>query len=84
MMKQYLTKLGIADGARHLTFKSWRAGRATEMAREGINLGEILRAGGWRSSAFLRYLDEDQILVGKISPCKMLQTTLDREDPSER
>ena len=53
------------------------------MAKEGNSLGHILQAGEWKSAAFLRYLDEGNILVDKINPCQMLETTLDREDKSE-
>ena len=45
----------------NLTVKGFRAGRATDMAKKGSSLGTILCAGEWRSSAFLRYIDEDVV-----------------------
>ena len=35
---------------------SFRRGMATDMLRSGAPLAAIMRAGGWRSAAFLRYL----------------------------
>ena len=35
---------------------SFRRGMATDMLRSGASLASIMRAGGWRSAAFLRYL----------------------------
>ena len=43
------------------TLKGFRAGRATDMAKKGSSVGTILNAGEWRSSAFLRYVDEDAV-----------------------
>ena len=40
-------------------FKAFRAGRATELAKEGCSLTQVLLAGEWRSAAYLRYLSED-------------------------
>ena len=34
-----------------------RRGHARDMQARGATLGEILRAGGWRSAGFLAYLD---------------------------
>ena len=44
-----------------LTWKSFRAGKATCMASQGCSLGEILTAGEWKSKAFLNYVDESTI-----------------------
>ena len=70
-VKQVLVSLGNAKG-QHFTFKSIRAGRATEMAQQGFTIAQILRAGEWRSVAFLRYCDVDQV-----DPNAMLTSTLD-------
>ena len=47
--------------AEHFTLKSFMAGTATQMAREGDNLALILAAGGWRSASFARYADAEKI-----------------------
>ena len=47
--------------AEQFSFKAFRAGRATELAQLGYSLSFILQAGEWKSSAFLRYIDEDAV-----------------------
>ena len=77
-VRQVLVILRIAEGAQ-FTFKSIRAGRATEMAQEGHNIAEQLTTGEWRSKAFLRYCDVDS------TPKTLLIATLDHsEDEGER
>lgn len=49
------------DRADQYTLKTFRAGRATALAAKGVNLRDILRAGEWRSAAFLRYVGEDAV-----------------------
>ena len=48
------------------TLKMFRAGHATELARSGKSVGDILRAGEWRSAAFLAYVDEDLVDAAQI------------------
>jgi len=43
------------------TTKCFRAGRATDLAKHGVALGEIMAMGEWRSDAVRRYLDTDAI-----------------------
>ena len=38
-----------------------RRGHARDLQQRGSNLAEILRAGEWRSAAFLSYLDSHQL-----------------------
>ena len=73
-VRQVLITLGIAAG-KDFSFKSIRAGRATEMAKEGSTIADILMAGEWRSRAFLRYCDIDAV-----DPNELLTTTLDNSD----
>lgn len=73
-LKEQLRFLGIAEYS-ELTWKSFRAGKATEMANDGYGLGQILLAGEWRSVSFLRYLD-----IEKANPCKLLCSTIDESD----
>ena len=60
-----LTLLGHRD-ASHVTLKSFRAGRATCLAPNGHSIGEILTAGEWKSSAFLRYCQADDLSVSAL------------------
>ena len=48
------------------TLKMFRAGHATELAKSGKSVGDILRAGEWRSAAFLAYVDEDLVDAAQI------------------
>ena len=48
------------------TLKMFRAGHATELAKNGKSVGDILRAGEWRSAAFLSYVDEDLVDASQI------------------
>ena len=57
------------------TLKSFRAGRATELAAQGRSIGDILRAGEWRSAAFLSYVDADAV-----DERQLLESTLENSD----
>ena len=49
-----------AKNPKSYTLKTYRAGRATDMAAEGFNLGEIQLAGEWSStSALFSYMNTD-------------------------
>lgn len=73
-IKKQLRMLGYVK-FEDFTWKSFRAGRATEMADDGYSLEQIVLAGEWRSVAFLRHLD-----VEKVNPCRLLGTTVDESD----
>ncbi len=66
---------GSAEGRRSLTWKSWRAGKATQLAKDGRSIGQILLAGEWKSASFDRYVD-----TGLIDPSALLQVALDQSD----
>ena len=48
-------------GAIRFSLKAFRTGRATELAKKGVPISKILQADDWRSSAFVRYIDEDTL-----------------------
>ena len=56
-LRRVLQRLLVTDAASFRTH-DLRRGHAEDMRRCGCTLAEILRAGQWRSAAFLRYLDE--------------------------
>ena len=62
MIKTQLGMLGSKDGEKSFSWKSFRGGKATDMAKCCLSLGEILLAGEWRSRAFERYVDADRIV----------------------
>jgi hypothetical protein len=43
-----------------------RRGHAEDLRRGGATLGEILRAGDWRSPAFLQYLSAEQLEMDRV------------------
>ena len=60
LVRRALTQLFVND-AQSFTLKGFRAGKATELARKGLPLGEIMAAGEWKSGAGLRYIDTDAV-----------------------
>ena len=59
-MRLKLHQLGLENASRFRTH-DLRRGHALDLLRAGANLGEILRAGQWRSPAFLQYLDLEEL-----------------------
>ena len=51
--------LKMAIQADNLTWKAFRAGHATHLARIGTQVRVIMKAGEWRSAAYANYVDED-------------------------
>ena len=73
MIKQESSRLGF--GGDRLTWKAFRAGHATALAAQGRTIGEIMKAGEWRSKTFIDYADSDTI-----DQEVFLNTTLDVSD----
>ena len=67
--------------AESFTLKAFRAGKATQMARDGNNLALILQAGEWKTSSFLRYLDGEKVDEERALWCTLEMN--DREDENE-
>ena len=53
----------VATGAPTGTH-AFRRGAAQDMAAQGSQLWEILQAGGWKSAAFMAYLNEHELETG--------------------
>ena len=53
-----------------------------DMQRDGSSLAQILKAGQWKSSAFLKYLDEEELEKARSSPLvlRLLCSTLVAQD----
>ena len=56
-LRKLLVALGIMNAQEYGTH-SFRRGHADDMRKCGCTLAEILRAGQWKSAAFLAYIDE--------------------------
>ena len=60
LVRRLAQEAGERDSA-HFCTKSFRRGHAETLRRSGGRLTEILRAGCWRSGAFLDYLDRVEL-----------------------
>ena len=56
-LRGILGMLGVPNAHRYGT-QDFRRGHAEDMRKSGCTLAEILRAGQWKSAAFMSYLDE--------------------------
>ena len=59
-LREWLVALRVPDGHKYRTH-DFRRGHARDMLRGGARLCEILKAGEWRSAAFLAYLDGTEL-----------------------
>lgn len=66
LLRSQLGAWGIKAGQKDFTWKSFRGGKATEMAARGSSLGTILLAGEWKTAAFARYVSVELVDPGKI------------------
>jgi hypothetical protein len=63
-IRKFLTLLDY-DNAPNFTFKSFRAGKAQQLAKDGVSLGTILQSGEWRSAAYLRYVEVEALEINQ-------------------
>ena len=72
-LRDMLSFLEVPE-ARHYRTHDLRRGHAEDLKLSGANLFEILRAGEWRSPAFLSYLD-----VNELESAAVVEAHLDEE-----
>ena len=65
LLRSLLSDLGEADCEKCRTH-DFRRGHARDLQERGASLAEILRAGEWRSPAFLSYLDVHELERGAV------------------
>ena len=60
-----------------MTFKAYRGGKATDLAKSGVSLGHICNAAEWKESAMAwnRYIDED-----KVDPARIIDQMFENSD----
>ena len=76
MKKLRIVLSGVGmQNAERLSWKSFRAGKASCMAAQGDDLGTILTFGEWRSRAFLNYVDKSTV-----DKSRLLQVSTDSSD----
>ena len=79
-----LKDLDYDMAARDITFKSWREGRATELARTGHSFGEIMKAEEWQgASSCFRFADVDEI-DPNLDEAKLLDQRLEQSEKSDK
>ena len=79
-LRRVLGYLQVPDAESYRT-QDLRRGHAEDMRQSGAPLAEILKAGQWKSAAFLNYLDEagGALLLGGIcAPC-VSQANMEKE-----
>ena len=74
MLRALLTDLQV-PGASEFRTHDLRRGHAEDMRLNGATLGEILRAGDWKSPAFLQYLDQEQLEVDRIVEAHLVDSS---------
>jgi hypothetical protein len=60
VLRIHLQRIGFAD-AHSATSHGFRRGTTMEILSRGGTLADILRSGGWKSSAFLEYLEKSEV-----------------------
>ena len=71
-LKNDLASLGVENASTY-TPHGFRRGSAQEMHSRGASLAAILVAGGWRSAAFLTYLQHERIDADRLMECLCLE-----------
>ena len=67
IMRKQVLILGCSNGGLLWTFKPIRAGRATEMARNGSPLSHFLTSGDWDAATrFMSYCNLDELDHGGV------------------
>jgi hypothetical protein len=70
-LRELLQRFQVANALKFGT-QDFRRGHAEDMRKMGCTLAEILRAGQWRSAAFMTYMDEAGIDKASLSENKIL------------
>ena len=81
-LRERLGKLGAVD-ARAYRLHDFRRGHAQDLASSGATLAEILKAGEWRSAAFLGYLDTEDLEQSAVLEAHMNMSSEDEEVSGE-
>ena len=76
-VRRLLAEAGVPEADKY-TSHDLRRGHADDMRRGGATLGEILRAGDWRSPAFLAYLEKEQLEFDRV--CEAFDLVSEADD----
>ena len=78
-LRYMLARLAVPDAVKHRTH-DLRRGHARDLVLNGRGLGEILRAGQWRSPAFLQYLDLEELERDAVVEAHMDESSSEDEE----
>ncbi len=78
-LKNVLAAMGVANASEYRTHDC-RRGHAEDLRVNGATLGEILRAGDWKSLFLLLYLDVEQLEMDRVAEAHDLYGSSDEED----
>ena len=78
-LKRLLALVGVDDASEFRTH-DLRRGHAEDLRLNGATLAEILRAGDWRSPAFLLYLNQSQLDLDRVAEANDLMSSDDEHD----
>ena len=76
-VRLYAASASVPDAA-HLTSHAFRRGMARDIIAQGGSVAALMRAGGWQSKAFLKYLRDSHIEDQAVS--QMLVDVSESED----
>ena len=78
-LRNFLHRLAIPNPAMYRTH-DFRRGHAQDLVENGASLGVILRAGQWKSPAFLEYLDLEVLEKGAVMEAHLDESSSDDEE----
>ena len=82
-LRKLLRDTGVPNASSYVPHDA-RRGHAEDLRRGGATLGEILRAGDWRSPAFLQYLNAEQLDLDRIAEAHDLVSSDDEDVCAQR
>ena len=81
--KEGLSANGATAGAQLLSFKSWRAGKATELVKAGAGVGEVFLSGDLSSASYIRYAQFELLDPSVIDPQKFVWEACEVSDEED-
>lgn len=80
MLRRRLRDIGV-ESHESYTLHAFRRGHAQDLVASGSSAAEILRAGEWRSCAFLQYLDVDSLECQAVVEAHLAESSDSGDEP---
>ena len=77
-MRRLLALVGVQNVMAHRTH-DLRRGHCQDLIESGATLVEVLRAGEWRSNAFMKYTDADRLEASAVMEAHHIDSSDDSE-----